>query len=471
MVCKDFFVEINELDFSTEYEYRVKSFCQNGASISTASRVFLTKNPALFQPPKVLRADEIADNSALLSWENPPGAIGFDLRWRPFGGQNWHSTPNLTKNFDILEQLEPAHHYEFSVRSRGKSSPSDWSAAFVFTTASAGSGCPPPNGVLAFDIHPTSAKIKWSGAPEAAEFVFRYKKEGSGGWKTISTTNFSVDLTNLWAGKTILFQVKSSCGGGESSVWSVLQKMDLPPELSCNPVANGSDEWIQSVQIADFQRVTGKNGGYGYFADEPILVQKNRSFPIQIAPGFSGISFFENYAVWLDADQDGKFDEANEQVFARETCKDSLVSGQIFIPDHAKIGLTHLRVMMRYSPISSSCGDIVWGEVEDYLVKIDDFGAQTTNFGNNPVANSDNFIDLGDGRGASVFPNPTVDWVKIQFPGSGEATLIDATGRTLAHWLLASGDNNFDVQFLPRGIYSLVLVGGRLPVAVKIYKG
>lgn len=469
ITCKDFFLKINSLEPATDYEYRVKSFCQNGPSIETASHVFLTKSPVPLVPPNGLRADEIIDNSAILSWENPPGATGFDLRWREKGAANWVSVASFGQNFHFLEDLEPARHYEFSVRSRGKFSPSDWSGAFIFTTASAGSGCPPPNGLLAFEIKPTSAKIRWNSAFEAMQFTVRFKKE-CGIWQSVTTSDLQVSLTGLTAGERVLFQVKSNCGG-ETSAWSVLGTLDLPPKINCEAAANAADEWIQSFQLADFQRVTGKNNGYHYFADDPILLKNNRGYDLKIEPGFAGNHSFENYAIWLDLNQNGEFDHPTEQVFARETTKDSLVLGQIFIPENAKPGLTHLRVMMRYSPISGSCGNIAWGEVEDYLVKIEAPESLVGGgFGGFNPSNS-GFIDLGEGRGASVFPNPAVDWVKIDFPSTGSATVIDAMGRTLATWPLGAGENDFDVRFLPRGVYSLILVGGRLPVAVRVFKG
>ena len=241
--------------------------------------------------------------------------------------------------------------------------------------------------------------------------------------------------------------------------------VSLPPELVCQPAGNSTAEWIESIQLGDNQRFTGNNNGYGYFADQPVLLEKGKSVSLKIRPGFSqNASSAENYAAWLDSNRDGKFDHETELVFSQPTTKDSVVSGQIQVPFSAKSGLTHLRVMMRYSPISASCGSIAWGEVEDYAVKISGGGGSANDaFGGQAVP----FLNE---KRVVVWPNPVADLLVLHSPTAGKARIFDSMGRFLRQFSVENGESEWPVSWLPGGVYWLVVENEKEQQSVKFLK-
>jgi hypothetical protein len=65
--------------------------------------------------------------------------------------------------------------------------------------------------------------------------------------------------------------------------------------------------------------------------------------------------FKEGYAVWIDFNSDGDFDDAGEQVWTSGTTNSSSVSGTFSIPASATIGATRMRVSMKYNETPTSC--------------------------------------------------------------------------------------------------------------------
>jgi hypothetical protein len=80
--------------------------------------------------------------------------------------------------------------------------------------------------------------------------------------------------------------------------------------------------------------------------------------------------FKEGYAVWIDFNSDGDFDDAGEQVWTSGTTNSSSVSGTFSIPASATIGATRMRVSMKYNETPTSCELFPYGQVEDYTVNI-----------------------------------------------------------------------------------------------------
>lgn len=463
MTCVKNVAEIYGLPPAVGHEFQVKNHCLAGESGWSASQFFLTKPPTGCLPPTELLADEIAENTARISWKMRPEAVGYELRWRKKGTGNWQKATVSQPVFE-LKNLAAASHFEFSVKTRGKYGESVFSEESIFGTAAAGSFCAPPNGLAATEIGPHSFKISWKAAPGQADFLVKYKI-GNGGWqsKTVGQPNFS--LTNLTAaGQSIQVKICASCGLSETSGFSWPLAVLLPPELACQPVGNAAAEWIESIQLAGNQRITGNDNGYGYFADAPILLEKGNSFSLKIRPGFSQNASFENYAAWLDADRDGQFDHQKELVFSQPTTKDSVVSGEIQVPFLAKNGLTHLRVMMRYSPITASCGSVAWGEVEDYAVKITGGGGSASeSFGSEAA----HFFDKNR---AEIWPNPVRDRLFLHSPNAANASLFDLAGRLLWQFQVEPGASEWAVSWLPGGVYWLVLTDKKEQQAVKFLK-
>ena len=65
-------------------------------------------------------------------------------------------------------------------------------------------------------------------------------------------------------------------------------------------------------------------------------------------------------------------------------------------------------------------------------------------------------IDVAENAAVTVFPNPVIDVLHLQFNGSGggaKATLYDPSGKTILETVLSVGSNNISVAGLAPGIY------------------
>ncbi len=90
----------------------------------------------------------------------------------------------------------------------------------------------------------------------------------------------------------------------------------------------------------------------------------------------SGGSYIEqNLSIWIDANQDGDFDDSNELLYQSNFTPPApvTITGSIAIPNCALSGVTTLRVRTRYLPngvVSEPCGFYNFGEAEDYPVNV-----------------------------------------------------------------------------------------------------
>lgn len=88
-----------------------------------------------------------------------------------------------------------------------------------------------------------------------------------------------------------------------------------------------------------------------------------------------GVYIEQNISIWLDANQDGDFDDSGELLFQSNLAPPANVfyGGEITIPVCALSGNTTMRVRSRYlpnGPVENPCGFYNFGETEDYPVNI-----------------------------------------------------------------------------------------------------
>lgn len=140
-----------------------------------------------------------------------------------------------------------------------------------------------------------------------------------------------------------------------------------------------SDEYIGKVTLGTINKTsTAGNGGYSDFTAESANLSKGSSNTITITPTWSGSSYNEGYAVWIDYNQDKDFEDAGELVWSKAASKTTPVSGSFTVPSGAKDGSTRMRVSMKYNAVPTSCESFEYGEVEDYTVVIGGSGGGDT---------------------------------------------------------------------------------------------
>ena len=136
-------------------------------------------------------------------------------------------------------------------------------------------------------------------------------------------------------------------------------------------------EWIGNVSLGTINHDSGKDG-YGNFTNLNTRLDKGISYDISVSPAFSWTQWNEHVTVWIDFNQNGRFDDTGEQVLSGISLAGTPqsipqpVSGTVTIPQSAKYGQTRMRVAMQQGANASTCGSFGFGEVEDYSLIIGD---------------------------------------------------------------------------------------------------
>ncbi|WP_083476273.1 GEVED domain-containing protein [Lacinutrix mariniflava] len=149
---------------------------------------------------------------------------------------------------------------------------------------------------------------------------------------------------------------------------------------SCTPCTTGpqycasqgnsvNDEYISRVQLGSINNVSGAQL-YSDFTSISTNLTKGASSTITITPTWTGTTYSEGYAVWIDYNKDGDFTDSGEQVFSKAASSGTTASGSFTVPTGASSGDTRMRVSMKYNGVPTSCETFGYGEVEDYTVNI-----------------------------------------------------------------------------------------------------
>ncbi len=229
----------------------------------------------------------------------------------------------------------------------------------------------------------------------------------------------------------------------------------------CASKGNTGFEFIQTVGIGSLLNESGNDGGYEDFTDLTATVTAGQPTGIVLIPGFTGeIAYNENWRVWVDFNGDQSFDDT-EQIFEGGPSK-GLVFGAFALPDTLPAGKYGCRVSMRYAGFPNPCGDIGYGEVEDYRIEvlpaldggelIGSGSRSDDGFNFNPSTSETGRFNL--------FPNPAKNLVNIAWmnmePVAGH--IVGMTGQVLYSFDDGNVPNKLNISELPAGMYMLQVV-------------
>jgi Zn-dependent metalloprotease len=248
-------------------------------------------------------------------------------------------------------------------------------AFYAVGIGSDSTGCDAPGGLTATSITKTTATLKWAEAGTSVGYNLQYKVITSGKWKTVSDlTTTSYDLTDLTAGFSYQFRVQNKCTSTTTSGYSepfTFTTVSDGPTYCASSGGSTSFEYIDRVGLRARSYQSGNNNGYGNFiSGAGLFTAGTNKDTLLLTPGFPGSTWTENWAVYVDFNQDGMFDSTKE--FAGAATSDGMVKIPISTPAGAKNGPTRLRVQMAYNAadLTGPCAAILEGEVEDYTAYI-----------------------------------------------------------------------------------------------------
>lgn len=293
-----------------------------------------------------------------------------------------------------------------------------------------------PAGLAASEISQTGAKIDWDAVANAT-YTLRYKKAADTNWTEVNnlTTN-TYTISGLVLSTAYDVSVANVCSGS-TGAYATTNFTTKGIEYCTAGASSTSYEKISNVTFAGINNNSTSTAGYEDFTAVTGNVNAGQTY--NFSASFSGTSYDEDQVlVWIDLNQDGDFDDADEKVLVT-TAKESPWTGSIAIPATAKIGQTRMRVRLHDStfiPNTTPCGTSSYGQVEDY----------TLNVGQLAVSDVKK-------NSVNVYPNPAKDIINISNVSSKAQFEIYSVGGQLVNQGITDGKVN--VSKLTKGVYIL----------------
>ena len=185
---------------------------------------------------------------------------------------------------------------------------------------------------------------------------------------TVNSTAANPTHTYATAGTyTVTLTVTDNDGEKDTSTTTATIKA-IGGATYCTVTGGGTHEWIAGVAVGGLNNTSTQDN----YKDNTNLTANLTSGAnsITLTPGFSNGSYTEHWAVWIDYNGDGDFDDAGENVVSGVSGK-AAVTALITPPASAAGITTRMRVAMKYNQaVTASCTNITSGEVEDYTVTI-----------------------------------------------------------------------------------------------------
>jgi PKD repeat protein len=128
-----------------------------------------------------------------------------------------------------------------------------------------------------------------------------------------------------------------------------------------------ADEWISRVRVANLDH-SSTASAYSNFTAYTANLTRGTAASVTLNTGYSGTIYREYWRIWVDYNRDGDFTESGEQVFSKNA--KTSVTGSFTPSTSALVGVTRMRVSMRYGSYPTSCLTFSYGEVEDYSANV-----------------------------------------------------------------------------------------------------
>jgi len=247
----------------------------------------------------------------------------------------------------------------------------------------------PPTGITVGSITPTSANVSWTPST-GATYVVRYRPVSGGAWTNIPVTTpltGSQIISGLTEQTQYEVQVATICGGTQGA-FSASSTFTTPAISYCSAGSTSTtiDGYIGQVAV----NATGapsmvSNSGFSNYTDYSTdaarlvtLVRGSANNTVTVTKNWPGTQYSFTTGVWIDFNRNGIF-EATERVLTSPSNTTSPVSVTFAVPSGAAVYggnlTTRMRVGLAESTSVSACGTFLWGEVEDYAVKLIDLQA------------------------------------------------------------------------------------------------
>jgi hypothetical protein len=303
-----------------------------------------------------------------------------DLEWRAVGSPDWNVVMDVQSPFTLVG-LSACLNYEARIIGHCNGSDSAPSQVLEFT---ADGCCRIPTGLYLISASNISAIVAWDSVGFAFAHHVRFKETDSTEWTEITVMTNLAALQDLTPCTVYEVQVGSQCDL-DSTEYSESFHFHTGACASCITLpyceSEGDDataEWIDSISLGSLRLQTGNNNGYLFHNNGETGLERKRTYEFHVKPAaaFPDGEFF--LRMWIDLNQDGVFTDSTELLVDPLDPVTQLGWTQtIVIADSVPLGSTRMRVALKAiidqdTIRPQSCGNFLFGEVEDYCISIDD---------------------------------------------------------------------------------------------------
>ena len=318
--------------------------------------------------------------SVRVGWRTTASLGGsVDLRYRPAGSSEWTTRENLTGSLATVSGLRACTTYEFQLLAACGSTPVSTETVTMQTD-----GCciiPEDFRVAAFPNN--LIRVDWTPLLAASSYRIRYRRVGEDDWTIRSAGGNSgvLGLGGIAPCTDYEFEFMTDCDtlqvgfGGRATVRSFGCGACVDLEY-CEPDGfDNEDEHIAGVDLGGvLVRNSGPEpGGYANVGEtEGADFVRGGVYPVTLTPDVGGEMAQEGWRVYVDWNHDGQL-TSNEIVADLDNPSGEPARFNLTVPDDAVLGLTRLRVLMRFLGVGSNgCTGSGLGEVEDYCINVID---------------------------------------------------------------------------------------------------
>ena len=326
-------------------------------------------------PPSTLAVINLTVDAADLTWVSNENSTLDTLQYRVVGVADWIDIPAAVSPISLTD-LTPCTDYEFRAKGSCPEEDSGYSSTKTFKTDGC---CYAPEGIVISDPTDTSITVNWETLTAAQSYNVHWRQTGTIDWiESNGLVDANIAITDLLACAEYEVQVATVCAT-ETTEYSASVTIATSGCGACTdndycerPSGNVSDEWLESVNIAGNETVSGENGGEFAFFGNPTVIDVMQPLEMIMTPAYSSQQYPELFTVWIDLNQDGTFSD-DELLHTSPNSTMTAETANITVPPTAMNGVTRLRVRMRWDVAGTDpCNDTGgwYGETEDYCVEI-----------------------------------------------------------------------------------------------------
>lgn len=380
-------------------------------------------------------ATNITTNALHLTWQvinvDTTTTPAFNILYRSAGTAEWNTAvSNHTTNNYSFNNLLTCHNYEFVIE-RICSDTISSSQVATFRTDGC---CENPHGVVIMPLFENAYNMSWLPVTAATAYNVRYRELGQLDWLPTTVTDTTYVFPDLLDCTQYEAEIQTICADSASLSFSESYVFTTGHCGACTDLAycatkgeDASYEWVDSLSIGALHVKTGTNGGYynGTNPLTPSVFKQGLQYPIYLVPEFDGQPYDEYFKVFIDYNQDGDFEDSNETAFDAGQTTQTPINANITIPTDATLGLTRLRVTMKWinnDQPPTPCETFGFGEVEDYCIYID-----INTLATNTLDEVSEYTLLPNPTSQQLFANVVLQTPTPQF----EVTIINIDGKVL----------------------------------------